>query len=137
MIKQFFHLICFLILLGGQALAQGNDKTYYLKFNMAKGQKFSYKMGVDMNIDQSVMGQDVHVNTRIGMNYQFTVVGDSAGWKKIEAVFDRMLMHVNANGQGMDIDTDSSGNEDGPAGSAMKAFKSFIGQKFYYTINEM
>lgn len=134
--KQFFHLVFFLILLGGQALAQGNGKTYFLKFNMAKGQKFSYKTGVDMNIDQSIMGQDVHVNTRVGMNYQFAVVGDSAGWKKVEAVFDRMLMHVNANGQGIDMDTDSSGSVEGPMGSIMKAIRSFIGQKFYYTINE-
>src|ERR1700744_2107407 len=134
--KQFFHLVCFLVLLGGQVLAQGNGKTYYLKFNMARGQKFSYAMGIDMNIDQSVMGQDIHVNTRINMNYKFAVVGDSAGWKKIEAVFDRMRMHVNANGQGIDMDTDSSGNAEGPAGSIMKAVKAFIGQKFYYTINE-
>jgi len=134
--KQFFYLVCFLILLGGQALAQGNGKTYYLKFNMAKGQKFSYKVGVDMNIDQSVMGQDVHVNTRIGMHYQFAVVGDSAGWKQVEAVFTRMLIHANANGQGMDMDTDSSGNTEGPLASMMKSFKSFVGQKFYYTINE-
>ena len=134
--KQFFHLVCFLILLGGRSLAQGDGKTYYFKFNMAKGQKFSYKIGMDMNVDQSIMGQDVHVNTRIGMNYQLVVVGDSAGWKKVEAVFDRMLMHVNANGQGMDMDTDSSGNLEGPAGSLMKAVKSLTGQKFYYTMNE-
>ena len=134
--KQFFHLLCFLILLGGHALAQGNGKTYYLKFNMARGQKFSYKMGIDMNIDQSVMGQDMHINSRIGMNYQFAVVGDSAGWKKVEAVFDRLLIHANANGQRMDMDTDSSGSVEGPAGSMTKAFKSLVGQKFYYTINE-
>ncbi len=134
--KQFFHLVCFLILLGGQTLAQESGKTYYLKFNMARGQKFSSKVGADMNIDQSVMGQDMHINTRVGMNYQFAVLGDSAGWKKVEAVFDRMLMHVNSNGQGIDIDTDSSDNVEGPVGSIMKAIRSFVGQKFYYTINE-
>jgi len=134
--KHPFYLICFLILLGGRSLAQGNGKTYYLKFNMAKGQKFSYKMSMDMNIDQTMMGQEVHVNTRIGMNYQLAVIGDSAGWKKVEAVFDRMLMHVNAMGQELNMDTDSSGNPTGPAASMLQAIRPLIGQKFYYTMND-
>ena len=117
-------------------MAQGGGKTYFLKFNMTKGQRYTFRAGMDMNMDQTIMGQEVHMNTRIGMYWQLAAIGDSAGWKKMEAMYDRMLMHINANGQGIDVDTDSVGTAEGQMASIQKALKAFTGQKFYYTVND-
>jgi hypothetical protein len=136
MIKIVISFISGVSILFGTVAAQNNGPVV-LKFNMAPGDKFSYGTALELNINENLMGQDVKVYTQLGMYYEFGVMGDSAGWKKMSASFQRVVMHVNANGQAINVDTDSSSNNlPGDAAGMGKIFAALKGEKFFFTLNE-
>ncbi|HVX50379.1 MAG TPA: DUF6263 family protein [Chitinophagaceae bacterium] len=109
------------------------------KFNVAKGTKFTYGITMDMNMNQAVMGQNMKVNSKIAMGYQFEVLDDSAGWKRLSTTISRFAMHMNANGMNMDFDTDEPENDSTGDGSPMEKVGKILGAlkggQFVFTMN--
>lgn len=82
------------------------DKALDLKFNLPKGSSYNYKMDVDMAVQGSAQGQDINVTNTMGMGYDFKVLDDSAGWKKIDATLSKIAVDVNAPGMTIHYNSD-------------------------------
>ena len=137
--KLFFVLLAFtaasvLYCCKGTQSADGTT----LKFNLQKGEKYQYTIGMDMHMRQSMMGKDVDVNTNMDMGYTFEVTDDSAGWKKVNATVSKIAMKMDAGGMQVNFDSDNPGAADstGPMGKVGKIFEAMKGGTFGFTINE-
>jgi len=122
---------------GGGTSGGGSGDAVAFKFNVAKGTKFSYLLGMNMDMNQSVMGQQVKMKTDIGMGYTFEVTGDSAGWKTMTATISKISMNMAANGMSMKYDSDSpSSDTTGPMGKMGAIMGAMKGGQFGFTMNE-
>lgn len=118
-------------------IAQNNvNKLIDLKFNLQKGSSYEYSMGMDMNMIQHVMGQDMNITNKNVTTYIFQVVNDSSGWKTVIATLNNIKMNMNAMGQDMVFDTDIPIKDtSGPDASISKMFSVIKGSKFGFIIN--
>ncbi|HWB27829.1 MAG TPA: DUF6263 family protein [Chitinophagaceae bacterium] len=116
---------------------KGSGDAIDFKFNVPKGTKFSYTVGMNMGMDQAVMGQSMKVASKITIAYLFEVLDDSAGgWKKIRTTISRFGMQMNANGMEMNFDTDTpSEDTTGPMAQVGKIFGALKGGQFVFTMN--
>jgi len=131
----FFTITVISLLLISCGGGSGNAIT--LKFNLGKGSKLDYTGSVDMNISENVMGNNVNVQNKMRMGYLFEVLNDSAGWKTLNSTISRISMDMNANGQSLKFDTDSSVSDTtGPSGMMMKIFGAMKGGQFSFTMDE-
>jgi hypothetical protein len=117
-------------------LGCGSNEVSF-KFNVPKGAKFSYSVGMDMNANQAMMGQEMKINSKITFVYLFEVLNDSAGWKTIRSTINRIGMNVNGGGIMMKIDTDSTNTDTtGPMAKIGQIFGAMKGGQFTFTMNE-
>lgn len=105
----------------------GNTDAVEIKFNLQKGDKYSYDMGVNMTMD--IMGQNV--KNDMSMGYIFEVTGDSSGYKVVKSSFDKIKM----SSMGMNFDAESK-DTTGPLGIVNKMLAGMKGSEFMFTINE-
>jgi Family of unknown function (DUF6263) len=138
--KNFFPVIAFasIILLScGGCGSSGSGNAITLKFNLSKGSRIDYVINMDMAVNESVMGNNVALNNKLGMGYIFEVVGDSAGWKKVSSTIHRINMKMNVRGQTISFDTDSvTSDTTGASGMMLKIFGAMKGGQFTFTMDE-
>jgi hypothetical protein len=112
-------------------------QQYDLKLNLQKGQHYNQLMTMNMDMSQSIAGQDVNIKT--SMQFEFAQIVKSItknGDFVIENEYSHIVIDMDAMGQAMNYDSkvkDTTGNE------AMKtysdAFGKIIGKKFNVTIS--
>lgn len=125
-----------IFLSGCKGSGAGGDAVTF-KFNVPKGTKFSYAVGMDMNMNQTMGGQQVAVKTNLGMGYTFEVTADSAGWKTMNATISRVAMDMNANGMSMKFDSDSPNTDTtSPMAKVGVMLGAMKGGQFSFTMNE-
>lgn len=109
-----------------------------LKFNLQKGEKFLYTAGLDMHSRQNVMGKDMDLNTKMDMAYTFEVIGDSAGWKQVNATISKIAINMDAGGMQIKYDSDDPKALDStnPMAKLGQIFGAIKGGRFGFTINE-
>ncbi len=129
-----YIFVAFLLLTG--CTGGGGDPVTF-KFNMAQGSKFSYSVVTDVNMNQSVMGKDMKLASKIITAYTFEVTADNAGFKTVKATISKIAMKIDANGMAMNIDSDlPTTDTTGPMAKVGKVFAGIKGGEFYFTINE-
>ena len=137
--KIFSALIftCFILLLGCGNNPTSGGNAITLKFNLTKGSKYNYNIQMNMHVSESVMGNNVNVENKMGMGYTFEVINDSAGWKTLTSTISRISMDVNAGAQSIKFDTDSATTDTaGAAGMMSKIFGAMKGGQFSFTMND-
>lgn len=135
MIKYF--LIAFVVLVPGFLLAQPGVKSpVELKFKLPEGAKYEYTVTMGMNMNQSVMGQDIKIKSDNNYTYNFEVLKDSSNWKVVKATITRIKMNMDAMGKTMNADTDAP-NADSSVSDPeiMKMFNVMKGSSFHFAIN--
>lgn len=116
-------------------LAGCSRDTVSLGFQMQPGEAFEQQMDMTMEMEQPLMGQNEVTTQRMSMYYRYQVTGDSAGWKRVEAVITRVVMDMSGMGEKFSYDSNSadSANADHPMA---QVFGSMKGKFFYFTIND-
>lgn len=119
------------------AVSASAQKPVDLKFNLKKGENYTYASTMNIETKGNMGGQDVDVNNTIGVSYLFTNTGDSAGWKKLNSTITRILMNLNVGGMNINYDSDEPADS-GNMVSAMlgKVLGAMKNGQFAFTINE-
>ncbi len=104
-------------------LLSGNiqAKKVLLRFNLEKGAQYNMVMDVSSTIDQAVMGQDVDINQKMNMVFNWKVL-DITPDKTflVEYAFEKMKMEMSVNGQNLVFSTDSTEESTPAFSSALK-----------------
>jgi len=107
-------------------------QTYDLKLNLKKGQHYKQSMIMDMDMNQSIAGQEMKVGTKMQFEFTQTVKSiTSKGDFEIESEYSRVAMDMDAMGQQMSYDSnvkDTTDNEFSKTFS--KSFGKILGKKF-------
>ena len=112
------------------------QKPIDLKFNLATGESYDYNMDVDMSTKGDFGGQAIDVKNTMELGYHFTVLGDSAGWKKLSATISKIVMNVNAGGMNFSYDSDTPPDSTDMIGSMLgKVLGVMKGAEFGFTMN--
>jgi len=91
---------------------------------------------MNMRITENISGQQIDVANQMGFGYEFQVKDDSAGWKILNSTIKRIYMNINAGGQSIHIDTDSSQPDTTtPSGMMTRIYSSLVGGQFSFTID--
>lgn len=107
-----------------------------LKFNLPKGVPYEFVMGMTMNMNQNVMGQDVTVAMNYKYNYQFEVIKDSADWKTVKSTVKSVRMEMNTMGNTMVGDTEIPIKDpNSPDAQMTKVFNAMKGSELTFMIN--
>lgn len=108
-----------------------------LKFNLPKSVPYEFVMGMTMNMNQNVMGQDVTVAMNYKYNYQFEVIKDSANWKTVKSTVKSVRMEMTTMGNTMVGDTEIPIKDpSSPDGQMTKVFNAMKGSELTFMINE-
>src|ERR1700709_2615581 len=83
-----------------------NDKAIDFKFNLPKGSGYDYNIDMNMGLKGNANGQPMDVSNKMAMGYHFSVIDDSAGWKKVSTTISHLAMTMNAGGVNIDYDSD-------------------------------
>ncbi|MFT3981605.1 MAG: DUF6263 family protein [Ferruginibacter sp.] len=79
---------------------------YLLKMRLAKGDKFSNNILMDMQVTTTVMGMSQEVKMKMDMGSDFEVLDSNASGKLLKMTYTRMKMGMNmANNPGIDMDS--------------------------------
>jgi len=133
--KKFFAV--FVVFSAGWAVTGSAQKPIDLKFNLATGENYDYNMDVDMSTTGDFGGQSIDVKNTMMLGYHFTVLGDSAGWKKLSATISKIVMNVNTGGMSISYDSDKPvDSTDVTGGMLGKVLGQMKGAKFGFTMNE-
>jgi hypothetical protein len=107
-----------------------------LKFNLEKGSRFGYNALMKMRLTENISGQQIDVANQMGFGYEFEVRDDSAGWKILSSTFRRIYLNLNAGGQSIHIDTDSTQSDTTtPSGMMTRIYSSLMGGQFSFTMD--
>jgi len=113
------------------SLSAGAANKVNLRLNLQKGRSYEMKMSSANQIDQEMMGQKVNINQKIDMVFNYVILDVLADKNAlIEYSFQSMKMHMNMNGQEMNMDSESS--DGNPVNSAIK---NLLLQKLKLTVN--
>lgn len=132
--KKFFAaLMLFSAVITVRVSAQ---KPIDLKFNLATGESYDYNMDVDMSTKGEFGGQAIDVKNTMVLGYHFTVLGDSAGWKKLSATMSKIVMNVNTGGMNFSYDSDTPPDSTDMIGGMLgKILGVMKGAEFGFTMN--
>lgn len=112
------------------------QKPIDLKFNLATGESYDYKMDVDMSTKGEFSGQPIDVKNTMALGYHFKVIGDSSGWKKLSATISKIVMNVNAGGMNFSYDSDTPPDSTDMIGGMLgKILGVMKGAEFGFTMN--
>lgn len=116
----------------------GNGEAITLKFNLPTGSSYNYNVDMNMQMKGNVSGQPINMNNKMAMGYRFSAVGDSAGWKKLNASIDKISMHVNGNGVTINYDSEQTPDTttDVVSGTVGKVLGALKGGQFSFTMND-
>lgn len=104
-----------------------------LRLNLEKGANYQMTLTMDNNIDQQMMGQQMKILQKMEMITSYKVLDKLPDNNYvIEYSFLKMKMDMDANGQKVIIDSDSTSND--PASASIKDLMSL---KLKFTVNPM
>ena len=112
-------------------------QTYDLKLNLTKGQHYVQSMAVNMDMSESISGQDINITT--GMQFEFDQEVKSITKKGdfiLESSYSHIIINADAMGQQTSYDSkvkDTTGSE--IVKTYAKTFDQIIGKKFQITIS--
>jgi len=133
--KKLFLLIIFFAGIGN-CYSQSGNKPISLKFDLPKGSGYDYNMTTDMTTKVNAGGQDVNVDNTMGIGYHFSVLGDSAGWKRISSTISKIVININTGGMNMDYDSDKPlDTADVMNATLAKTLGNIKGAQFVFTMN--
>jgi hypothetical protein len=111
-------------------------QKYDLKLNLKQGQHYLQSMVMDMDMTESVSGQEINISTKMQFDFKQEVKSiTSAGDFVVESQYARIAMTVDGMGQKISYDSDNkdtSGSE--IIKTYTKTFSSIIGKKFQVTM---
>ena len=106
-------------------------QTYDLKLNLKKGQKYNQSMTMNMDMAESLMGQDIKIATKSNFVFAQEVKSiDKDGNYTIESAYSRLAMDVDAMGTKISYDSDKKGGGDKGSEELSKTFSGMIGKKY-------
>jgi len=109
-------------------------QQYDLKLNLKKGQKYTQAMVMDLNMTESISGQEINVLSKMQFEFKQQVKSITAkGDFVMESEYSRVAMTMDAMGQKMAYDSNDKDTVGGN-GDFMKAFGNIIGKKFQVTL---
>ncbi|GAC1585000.1 MAG: hypothetical protein NVS3B19_01880 [Ginsengibacter sp.] len=107
-----------------------------LKFNLPKSVPYEYVMGMNMKMNQNVMGQDVNVDMNYKYNYVFEVIKDSANWKTVKSTVKSVRMEMTTMGTTMVGDTEVPVKDpNSPDGQMTQVINAMKGSELTFMIN--
>ena len=119
------------------ATASSAQKPVDLKFNLKKGENYSYATTMDIETKGNMGGKDMDVKNTVGISYLFTNTGDSAGWKKLNSTITRIGMNTNVAGMSINYDSDQPADSSDMVGAMLgKILGAMKNGQFIFTINE-
>ncbi len=126
MIKKMLVVIVAMAFVG---VCFAEDKIQ-LKYAMPKGWKGGYRMKVDQNIEQTMMGQQQTINQKQEMVVKYEVIDvEPNGVIKMKQTFDAIKINMTGSGMNMNFDSaDPNINTDNPMAAMYSAMlgRSFI-----------
>ena len=82
------------------------SQQYDLKLDLKKGQHYMQSMVMEMNMNQSMGGQDINVSTKMQFDISQTVKSITAdGDYNLESEYSRIMMTADAMGQKLSFDS--------------------------------
>lgn len=128
--KKLFALFCLFPLL----IACNNKSATENKLvlNLEEGKTYVMKQSTEMGMDQTVQGQDVHMDMVYDGNMEFNVLDVNNDIFTLEVTYTRMHMNMKNAFMNMDIDTDVEGNDSADVftGYMGRILKNMIGESF-------
>lgn len=111
-------------------------QQYDLKLNLKKGQHYTQAMAMNMNLTQSIAGQEMNIVTVMHFDFNEVVTAINAkGDFVIESQYTHMTMDLDAMGQKMNYDSNvKDTSEDNLMKSYAAALDQMMGKKFTVTI---
>ena len=130
---KFFLSLLVVLLFSLSSTAQ----QYDLRLNLSKGQHYTQSMVMNLNMAQSIAGQDVTIASAMQFDFDQTIKSISKnGDFVIESEYSHIIIDVDLMGQKMFYDSrvrDTSGSD--MANTYAKIFEKVIGRKFTVTIS--
>jgi len=130
---KFFLSFLVCLSLGFNSIAQ----QYDLKLNLNKGQHFTQSMVMNLNMAQSIAGQDVSIASAMQFDFDQTVKSiTKTGDFVIESEYSHIIIDVDLMGQKMFYDSKGKDSSSSDLTNTYAAiFSNIIGKKFTVTIS--
>lgn len=112
-------------------------QQYDLKLNLKKGQHYTQAMTMDLQMTESISGQDINISSRMQFEFKQEVKSiTQAGDFVIENEYSRVIMSVDAMGQKKAYDSKNKDTSDsGIMKSLSGSFDKIMGKKFQVTLS--
>ena len=112
-------------------------QQYDLKLNLKQGQRYTQAMVMDLQMTESISGQDINVTTKMQFEFKqqvksITKTGDFV----MESEYSRVVMNLDAMGQKLNYDSQSKDSSDsGMMKAYATSFDKIMGKKFQVTMS--
>lgn len=128
--KKLSFLLCLLPLL--MACENESSTANMLVLNLKQGETYELKQSSETNMDQTVQGQDVHMDMIYDGNMKFEVLEANSNVFTLEVSYSRMHINMKNAFMNMDIDTDIESNDSTDMFTSYmgKVLKNMIGESF-------
>ena len=112
-------------------------QQYDLKLNLKKGQHYTQAMVMDLQMTESISGQDINVTTKMQFEFKQEVKSKTSnGDFVLENEYSRVVMNLDAMGQKMSYDSQvKDTSESGIMKSLATSFSKIMGKKFQVTLS--
>ena len=116
----------------GEGNTAGGGDAIDLKLNLQPGKTYAYTTETDMEIEQSMMGQNIKTENNSTMVYNYDVTAGEGNGKDIKVTYTRVSTKMKNAMMNMEYDSaDSTKNN-----SEMKGMGKMVGKSFTMKVNE-
>jgi hypothetical protein len=84
------------------------NKKYTLAFDLTKGATYKQHCLMEMNIDQEIMGQKIHILTKMDIKMHYDVISIQNDLYDMQLLYDRIKMDMDAGGMSMSFDSNTT-----------------------------
>jgi len=129
-------LLAVTLLMPGLLLTLSAQKKVELKYNLTKGDQYTYNIETDQDISFEANGQPMVMNSKIGFEMTGTINDNASDNIIVKTIIDRVTMNQSIFGMEIKYDSkDPASTENPMAAKIAETFSGLIGSSFTMTMD--